>query len=115
MKYTMICVAITLFALSAFAEGGPQGRRMRPRMEGMQGMGEGGPMNPEGEEKEGPCRDKARAKHSAHEGLHECVKQWMMYNHPKAPLPSEDCASRLSAFVAASKDAVACREAQAKK
>jgi hypothetical protein len=57
----------------------------------------------------GPCKDKREAKHAAHKTLHECLKSWAKDNQVDSADPTDDCSSKLSSFVQASKDFKTCR------
>jgi hypothetical protein len=55
-----------------------------------------------------PCKDKRDAKRAAHKAAHECMSSWERDVRPTDTDPSDDCSSKVSAFVQSSKDLKGC-------
>ena len=58
---------------------------------------------------EGPCKEKAEAKHAARKALHSCLDSWAQDSKVGSTDPTDDCSGKLSSFVAAAKEVKACR------
>lgn len=63
---------------------------------------------------ESPCKSKIEAKHTARKAVHECLMAWGRNVKPTDADPSDDCSSKVAAFVQASKEFKACRSEKQK-
>ena len=55
------------------------------------------------------CADKTKAKHEAKKELMRCINSWSHNGNKKKPEPTDDCATKMQAFVQASKDLKTCK------